>query len=214
MGTIRKGANGGFSGKAGSVVGSSWRDIEYIRGLPKLSGKAATEKQLEQRARFLVAVNFLQPIKRLLELGFKTQKTGKATGYNIGLQLALKEAVVGTYPDIDIDYTKVSVSRGGHGQPVGMILTATEPGKVTISWSPLVNAFNAFADDQAVILLYNSAKKLFLSNETPATRGEGKTTMAIPPDFIGDTIDAWMFFTTRDKVYVSSSAHAGPVVIL
>lgn len=57
MGTIRKGANGGFSGKAGSVVGSSWREVDYIRGMPKRSGKPATILQLEQTVKFMTAVN-------------------------------------------------------------------------------------------------------------------------------------------------------------
>ncbi len=36
MVTIRQGANGGFSGKAGSIIGTR-RDINYIKGLPRLS---------------------------------------------------------------------------------------------------------------------------------------------------------------------------------
>jgi hypothetical protein len=31
MGTIRNGGNGAFSGKAGSFIGSSWRDINLTR---------------------------------------------------------------------------------------------------------------------------------------------------------------------------------------
>jgi len=34
MATFKNGPNGGFSGKVGSVVGSSWKGIDYIRGLP------------------------------------------------------------------------------------------------------------------------------------------------------------------------------------
>lgn len=42
MGTIRQGANGSFRGKAGSVIGSSWKGIDYIKGLPKKRTKGAT----------------------------------------------------------------------------------------------------------------------------------------------------------------------------
>lgn len=49
MGRIKQGANGGFSGKAGSVIGSSWKEIEYIKGRPKVSNKPATQRQLEQQ---------------------------------------------------------------------------------------------------------------------------------------------------------------------
>ncbi|WP_316737535.1 DUF6266 family protein [Pedobacter aquatilis] len=81
MGTIRNGANGGFSGKAGSFIGSSWKDISYIKGLPKLSTKPASLKQLTQRARFSAVLTFMGPIKDVLIQGFKGQKTGRATGF-------------------------------------------------------------------------------------------------------------------------------------
>ena len=32
MGTIKQGILGGFSGKVGTVVGSSWKGISYMRG--------------------------------------------------------------------------------------------------------------------------------------------------------------------------------------
>jgi len=35
MGSYSKGANGIFSGKVGSIIGSSWRSIDYLKGLPK-----------------------------------------------------------------------------------------------------------------------------------------------------------------------------------
>jgi len=31
MGTIRQGALGGFSGKAGSMTGSNWKNVNYIK---------------------------------------------------------------------------------------------------------------------------------------------------------------------------------------
>lgn len=79
MGTIRQGALGGFSGKAGSIIGSSWRDINYIKGLPKLSNKPKSEKQLEQQAKFALAVKFLLPVKSLMNVGFGQMRTGKGT---------------------------------------------------------------------------------------------------------------------------------------
>ena len=55
MGIIRQGANGGYSGKVGSTVGSSWKGIDYIKALPKKSSKPATQAQLEQQAKFKLA---------------------------------------------------------------------------------------------------------------------------------------------------------------
>lgn len=70
MGTIRKGANGGFSGKAGSVIGASWKSIDYIRGLSKKSNKPATEEQLIQQARFYTIAKFIMPIAPFVQVGY------------------------------------------------------------------------------------------------------------------------------------------------
>lgn len=63
MGTFRNGGNGAFSGKTGSFIGSNWSDINYIKGIPRISNKPKTQKQLEQQAKFALAVRFLRPVK-------------------------------------------------------------------------------------------------------------------------------------------------------
>lgn len=46
MGTIKKGILGGFSGKVGTVVGSSWKGIAYMRSLPQNMKNPRTEGQV------------------------------------------------------------------------------------------------------------------------------------------------------------------------
>ena len=52
MGTIKKGVLGGFSGKVGTVVGASWKGIDYIRSLPASVKNPRTEGQVTQRTKF------------------------------------------------------------------------------------------------------------------------------------------------------------------
>ncbi len=88
MGIIRNGGNGAFSGKAGSFIGSNWRDIHYIKGIPRISKKPKTRKQLEQQAKFSLAIRFLRPVKKQVEIGFAKIKQGHTTSYNLALQQA------------------------------------------------------------------------------------------------------------------------------
>ncbi len=66
MGTINQGILGGFSGKVGSVIGASWKDISYMRTRAVNTKDAHTEKQLNQRARFTLSMDFLRPMKAYL----------------------------------------------------------------------------------------------------------------------------------------------------
>ena len=132
MGTIRKGANGGFSGKAGSIVGSSWRDIDYIRGLPKLSKKPKSEKQIEQQAKFALAIDVLLPVKKQIDTGFGNIKQGRTTSYNLALKHMLDYAIIGTYPALEIDYSQIAFAQGRLSGVSGVVLLA-KPGNIRVS---------------------------------------------------------------------------------
>ena len=55
MGTIKQGILGGFSGKVGTVVGSSWKGISYMRGQAQSVKNPRTAKQMAQRDKFSLA---------------------------------------------------------------------------------------------------------------------------------------------------------------
>ena len=52
MGKIKQGILGGFRGKVGTVIGSSWNGISYMRGQAQSVRNANTEAQQAQRAFF------------------------------------------------------------------------------------------------------------------------------------------------------------------
>lgn len=153
MGIIRKGANGGFSGKAGSVVGSSWRDIEYIRGLPKLSNKPKSEKQLEQQARFALAINVLLPVKKQIDIGFGNNKQGRTTSYNLALKHMLGFAIIGIYPELVIDFSKIAFSQSRLSGVLATTVLA-EPVKIKLNWSTDVLRSTASPAHLMTILVY------------------------------------------------------------
>lgn len=120
MARFLKGIVGAYSGKVGSVVGSSWRSVDYVKSLPKITGKKATVGQMEQRTKFALAVAFLSPIKDVLNLGYSDKLQGKATGYNKALQFLLNNGITGTYPSLEIDYSKVVISKGALSNLMGV----------------------------------------------------------------------------------------------
>jgi len=207
MGTIRNGANGGFSGKAGSVIGSSWNNISYIKGLPKLSNKPATLKQLDQRARFSAALAFLGPIKDVLIMGYKGQASGRATGFNMGIQQVLGHAITGTYPDYSVDKELVQISKGTLQATTDIVFTSTATETLEISWLPQVNSLNAFVDDEATVLIYNVPQNLFMIYTNAGKRGDAGTTLTLPSSFAGQEIHSYIFYVSRDGNRQSNSTY-------
>ncbi|PWG81928.1 DUF6266 family protein [Pararcticibacter amylolyticus] len=208
MGEIKKGANGGFSGKAGSVIGSKWRSISYIRGLSEKSNKPATTAQLEQRLRFALMTSFLAPLKDLLEKSYSSRDMTRATGYNLSLRDNLNEAIKGTYPDFEIDFSKVVISRGALIGLAGEKFISEVPDVVDISWNSFSNGLAGFATDSVYIVLYNTTRKFHVLSVGQAKREDGTIQITMPQGFSGDTIEGLLFFVSEDGRY-SRSGYLG-----
>ncbi|AIM37958.1 hypothetical protein KO02_15615 [Sphingobacterium sp. ML3W] len=212
MAKFLKGIVGAYSGKVGSIVGSSWRSVDYVRSLPKITGKKATDGQIAQRAKFALAVAFLSPIKDLLNLGYSDKSLGKATGYNKALQALLNSGISGTYPALAIDYAKVVISKGGLSNLMGVSWYENAPGELELTWTPDTNKFNAFDDDSVVLLMYNRTKNFFSILES-ATRVDAMLSLSLPLSYAGDTLEGWIFTGHRDGVKTSLSYYLGELVL-
>lgn len=211
MGTIRNGGNGAFSGKAGSFIGSRWRDINYIKGIPKLSTKPKSLKQLEQQARFALAVRFLLPVKRQLNIGFGKVKQGRATSYNTALQHILNNAIIGVYPDFEIDYPFVAFSHGSLSEPAA-VTVVPGPSALTISWDNSVFPTNGFADDQLTVLVYEAESNTFVMGPPNITRSTEEVSVAMPTHWLGRAVHIYMYYISRETGELSKTFYAGSAI--
>ena len=213
MGTIRNGINGGFKGKAGSVIGSSWKSIEYIKGLYKKRTKPASEEQLMQQAKFTTVMRFLLPATPLVRIGFGQKKADKATAGNMALQANLQLALTGDYPDYALDYSKVRISDGfflAGGAPTALV----DAGNLEVTWDPTLSSlYDTREDDKVYILVYQPTIDEFLTAPEPPLRGDGSVSIALPNHFLGAAAHVWIFFADRKNVKVSKSSYLGELVL-
>lgn len=212
MARFIKGIHGSYQGKVGSIVGSSWRGIDYVRSLPKKSSKAASEDQMAQRMKFGMTTSFLKSIKDVLMLGFSDSKQRNKTGYNVAFQQFINNSFVGSYPNFTIDYAAVKIASGGLASLVGLQTVEAFPKVLSLSWDPIGNRFNAFDDDQVLVLLYDQADNLFFAYEG-ATRLDKTMDITLPDSYTGKTIVGWTFNIHRDGVTTSGSQYLGEFVL-
>ena len=112
MAIIENGANGGFTGKVGSVTGYYANGKWIIRGLRKLSAKnkKGTAKQQACRARFAKMQEFLAPITYFIRIGFNMEsKKRMMTAHNAAKSYNMLNA---QEPDGTIVYSNVCLSYG------------------------------------------------------------------------------------------------------
>lgn len=213
MGTIRNGGNGAFSGKAGSFIGSNWRDINYIKGIPRISNKPKTQKQLEQQAKFALAVRFLRPVKMQVEEGFGKIKQGHTTSYNLALKQILNNAITGTYPDYEIDYPYAAFSQGPISG-IADIVIVPEVEKLVMSWSTRVLKANSFLTDVVHVLVYEPASGDYVIGPPSIARGAQTADIEMPSDWAGKTVHVFVYCRTLEKKDVSDSVYAGSAIVL
>ena len=111
MGTIKQGILGGFNGKVGTVVGSSWKGTAYMRGRAQHIKNPRTAGQIYQRNAMKAIALALRPIASTLSLTF-AKSAGKMSGYNKAVSVNYHAAVVNQEGTPVVDYSKLILSKG------------------------------------------------------------------------------------------------------
>lgn len=201
MGIIKQGILGGFSGKVGNVIGSSWRGISYMRAVAQSTAKTRSAAQSIQQERFACVVGFLQPITAYLRIGYKGLKEHESP-FNAAMSYVIRRAMT----DNKIDYSKVLVSHGSL-MPV-MEAKATESnGKVVFTWTDNSGQGDALATDLAMPLVYNTVRKEAVFSTHAATRAEGKTELNLPSRWAGDKLVIYLGVTSLDELTPANSLY-------
>jgi len=212
MGVIRRGANGGFKGKAGSVIGSSWKSIDYIKGLYKKRTKPATEEQLMQQAKFTLLMRFLLPVAPFIRIGYGQRRADTQTPMNVAFKDNINRTVTGSYPDYELDYGQIRIAEG---YSAGGAESATvADGELTVSWDTTLNkVYKQEADDAVYIVLYHPGTDQFMTTPEPPQRMDGSATITLPAHFQTGAGHVWLFTADRKDKNVSKSVYLGEVTL-
>ncbi|MCF1420308.1 DUF6266 family protein [Mangrovimonas futianensis] len=208
MGVISQGILGGISGKVGNVVGASWKGIDYLRIKPASVANPRTEGQVNQRTKFTVTLEYLQPNLGFIQKGYKAYAVQK-TEFNAAMSYILNNAITGTAPNFTVDYSLALLSRGSLSGALNPTTDLSVAGQVTFSWDDNSAEGNANATDKAMILVYNPVKKESMYMVDGAERTVGSQVITIPNTYAGDTVELFMAFITADGSQVSNSVYLG-----
>lgn len=211
MASIKQGILGGFSGKVGTVIGSNWMGISYMRAISPNVKDARSPKQLAQREKFALANAFLRPIRSFVNVGFRMYAV-QQTAMNAAMSYTLRNAVKGSSPDFSIDYSKVLVSKGSLELPQNIHLLNNE-GEIGISWNDNSGLANALDTDFAMPLAYNANKMTAVYDMVSSCRGDEGVSLSYPSDWVGDTVHIYLGFISENGALVSDSAYLGELKV-
>lgn len=212
MARYEKGIMGAISGTCGTVVGASWRGIDYLRSLYTPSTKARSAAQLDQQFKFTLVNGWTKPLKDIINIGFQHITKGK-TPMNEATSILMKTAVGGTAPEFVVDFTRVVISNGFICPSVVTEITGLDNGVLEIKWvSAQPSAFNN-SDDVATFVVFDTHGFEFECFERVVLREEKEVKLQLPLRFAGKELHCWMFYENAAHNMVSTSVYAGAAIV-
>ena len=192
MGKYNQGILGPFSGKVGSVVGSSWKGVNYIKSLPGPNA-SNTEAQQKQRSRFKSVVSLASSLMSSLIRPVWNLVGGKMTGYNLFVKTnmpAFDES--GTL----VNYSDFHASLGALALPENLTIQddADVASGIELSWLDESETGIGNADDKLHLLVMTEDKVHILN--TASVRSDESAGITLPVG-VGN-VHVYAFFGMTD----------------
>ena len=212
MGTIKQGILGGFSGKVGSVIGSSWKGISVMRGIAAHVANPKSDLQIAQRERVIVTMAFLQPMTSFIRVSWAAFAV-KMTAMNAAFSYIIRNALQGTYPNIAVDYPNALVAKGNLPPALNAAAASTVAATVAFTWLDNSTEAGASDTDKTLIVIYSPAKKQAVTAMGLQERLANSQAVTVPSSFSGDLVHCYIAFETLDGSEQSNSMYAGAVTV-
>ncbi|MEJ7694641.1 DUF6266 family protein [Daejeonella sp.] len=208
MAKYYKGVIGPISGKVGDKVYTIRNGQAYVQSKPKRSTKPPTTAQIIQRARFGMVAQFVGPIRNILNQTY-SKINRKKEGVNVAIQQIHADAIIGEYPDFEIDFAKVTLTRGRLSAPILEMSYSEEHCALQLSWSTKID-FNSFHDDELIAMIYcPSLPEKWMILETGIYRADEKGLIKIPAELSNREIHTWLFYRSRMQDSYSQCNYPG-----
>lgn len=194
MGTIKQGILGGFSGKVGTVIGSSWKGIAYMRGRAQSIKNPKTEAQQKQRSFFREVQDIISQFSKE-QLAFLFPSTPKGmTRHNMLFQQLAATAV-------EVDGTKSAdlsmLDTIGNAPTADLpaVSLAADGDNLAIAWDAETDFRTEHADEFPTVFVANvTQKKVFLVNSSVALGDSGQVGFNAPLANFGEATDTFSGF--------------------
>ena len=210
MATIKQGILGAFSGKVGSVVGSSWKGIPVMKSLPPSVANPKTAKQIEQRSRMKACTAFSQSILADVIKPLNDRFASRMSGFNAftSRNIACFEGGALT------DAADVQISpMGNKAQLIDAIGAEVKPGKkeakITVETTSIAGSGKALATDKPYFVVFNRTTEKAFGLAPSFTRADEVMILELPDDEFSpdDAVDVWAAFLRNDGTVVFETAY-------
>ena len=174
MGKIKQGILGGFKGKVGTVIGSSWNGIAYMKGLPQSQKDPKTAAQMAQRAFFKEIQDLVGQLTAEQQL-FLIPTTPQGMTRRNMLAKQLAEDPVVTADSKSVNLAELATIGNAPTAALPKVNVTTSLSNLVISWDEENDWRTAHANEYPTIFVANvTQKKIFLLHSTVVIGASGE----------------------------------------
>ncbi len=207
MAKIKKGILGAFSGKVGPVIGGMWKTIAYIKAVPKTDTKRMrSPKQIATQEKMKFINNFLVPFHPYITVGMKNEAESQ-TEISAAFKANYHEAILGTSPNLSVDYSKFIFSRGVLPMVTDMTALLVND-TIQFTWE-CNNSKKTNFDDQLMIVAYSSDLKKAVGFIGGVNRSATKCNFQLNERFRGKAIEVYASITSLDRKRIANNVYLG-----
>ncbi len=207
MGKIKAGILGGFSGRVGNVVGSSWKGIDVVKSMPLSVSNPRTTNQTNQRSKFAGVVNFASQINSAVIKPLNDRFALRQSGYNAfvsrNIDAFANDGTIEHYADIEI-------SRGKMQAPESEGVTPASD-EIVIDFATSHSGTYESDDDEIYAVVVDSGFVSEVKNNVKsaqAVRSDGSVTVPVPESMeAGDSFLYYLAARRKDGTVVSNTSH-------
>lgn len=211
MARLSSGIFGPIHGKLGSVVGAVWKQTAYLRTMPteRKAGLKATPAQIASREKFKFVNEWLAPFYAYVTVGFRNYAKDK-TEINTAFSKNYRQATVGVYPDLSIDYEKVVLAKGNLPGLYSVEVELAQPDLLKLNWKQNHND-DSSTDDQVMLVVYNRELKIVDGFIGGCNRANLQCSLTLNPKLIGKSLDVYVSVVSLNGKRVANSEYLGKV---
>jgi len=219
MATHRQGVHGGFKGRIGNIVGSTWKGQNVMKIRPASVSNPRTPAQLNVRTRFALMGHLLSTQRRLVSTGFKAYAEG-GTAFNAAMKYNLAHGIAGAYPDLSVDYSQVRLSRGTLPVLSGLQVAVSSALSFDLTWVDNSSMSLASPDDLLMIGVYDPETASGYTLLGAFKRSDTSGMVTLPDNWSGRQIELFVFVASPlslgelySKESVSESMYLGSLLL-
>jgi hypothetical protein len=212
MAIQKNGFLGPFTGKLGKVIG-------YVDQFGQQRLRTIGERNYDNPSigmqqtwrKTALVTELLKPVMDFIRLSFAAEaKAKKISAYNVAYA-ENRKAVTGVFPDLQMDYSKVVLSKGD-------LLPAQNPEVIAMNeglmfaWDYQYDGKFSQPTDLAMLMAYYPAEGLAFYLKAAASRKQGYAVMDMPFSPNGQILETYIVFISDDHKRISNSVYLGQIV--